>query len=148
MTALAINHDALKGGTHPTRAVILELLDAAADTPDPRRTPKQFAQAAGIDVATISHHVKMLVGYELIEPKGTTRRRGATVHFYTITPAGRTAHRAARTAAGESRLLAGLDSAIALAEHLSAYAPDGERARYAKQIADLRAIANGEWRAP
>jgi hypothetical protein len=38
--------------------------------------------------------------------------------------------------------VAGFSDAISLAEHLSAYAPDHERARFAKEIAELRSMRN------
>jgi DNA-binding PadR family transcriptional regulator len=108
MTATAINHDALKGATHPLRSRFLELFDRA----DGDLTPKGLAEETGAPLGLSAYHVRMLAMYGLVEHTRSEPRRGALQHFYTITDAGRTARRAARAATGGTNECVGISPKV------------------------------------
>lgn len=85
MTALAINHDALKGATHPIRARFLAILAEATEP----MMPTELAEQIGCPLGVGSYHVRMLQKYALVDLDHVEPRRGALAHFYVITAAGR-----------------------------------------------------------
>jgi DNA-binding transcriptional ArsR family regulator len=63
---------------HPMQVEILEAA-AARD----RLSPVQFRQS-GDSVSRVAYHFRALNKAGLLEPAGTTPRRGATEHFYRL----------------------------------------------------------------
>lgn len=72
----AIEDRLVRAAAHPVR---LQAFTILAERP---ASPKQIEQEIGVDVGTISYHVKVLKELELVELVDTAQRRGATEHFY------------------------------------------------------------------
>ena len=69
-----------KATLHPTQVQILEAT-ALSD----RLSPVQFCNHGG-DLARVAYHFRALRELGLLESAGTAKRRGATEHFYRISP--------------------------------------------------------------
>jgi DNA-binding transcriptional ArsR family regulator len=72
----AVEDRLVRAAAHPVR---LQAFTILAERP---ASPKQIEQEIGVDVGTISYHVKVLKELELVELVDTAQRRGATEHFY------------------------------------------------------------------
>jgi hypothetical protein len=68
---------------HPTQVEILEAL-ATVD----RLSPVQF-HGYGSSVSRVAYHFRALLKAQLLEPAGTSPRRGATEHFYRLSRSAR-----------------------------------------------------------
>jgi DNA-binding transcriptional ArsR family regulator len=62
--------------SHPTRRRILFILS------DRVASPRELAEATGVPLGRLSHHVRSLARSGLIELERTEQRRGAIEHFY------------------------------------------------------------------
>lgn len=62
--------------SHPTRRRILFILS------DRVASPREIAEATGVPLGRLSHHVRSLAKSGLIELERTEQRRGAIEHFY------------------------------------------------------------------
>lgn len=48
-------------------------------------SPKEIAEALGLDVRTVAYHVRVLRELDCVELVETQQRRGATEHIYRVT---------------------------------------------------------------
>lgn len=80
--------DPYKALGHPIRRQILQRLQAQEEAPAPKSSlsPNQLAGLTGVGLSTIAYHVRVLRTCEAVKLTGTKPRRGATEHFYRLTP--------------------------------------------------------------
>lgn len=121
MTALAINHDALKGATHPIRARFLEILAEATEALSPTELSLQVDCPIGLG----AYHVRMLHQYGLVTLERTEPRRGALQHFYAITAAGRVSCGAIAAAGDDGDAIQGVITAARALDQLFDPQPRG-----------------------
>lgn len=74
---------------HPLRIAILREL-----SPDSSASPAALARNLSAPIGQVAYHVQQLLGAGLLEPAGTTQRRGAIEHHYRVSAAGRAARKA------------------------------------------------------
>lgn len=74
---------------HPTQLAIVRELDGVV------RSPRQIANAIGVELSTVSHHVRMLAHRRAIVLVREQRRRGGMQHFYALATDERDVDRAA-----------------------------------------------------
>lgn len=67
---------------HPTRVAVLRLLKGHT------LTPSLLSKKLGLPLSNVTYHVGYLEEHECLKMVRTKRVRGATAHFYEITPTG------------------------------------------------------------
>jgi DNA-binding transcriptional ArsR family regulator len=72
----------IKALAHPARLDALRIFNERAQA-----SPNEVAQAMGVDVNYLAHHIRVLRDCGCIELVDTAQRRGATEHFYAATEA-------------------------------------------------------------
>ncbi len=70
----------IKALGHPMRLDALRLFNERAQA-----SPKEIAREMGVEVGTLSHHIRVLNECGCLELVDTVQRRGATEHFYRAT---------------------------------------------------------------
>ena len=64
---------------HPTRVALLRELDSMGEA-----SPRILAERLDQPLGRVSYHVRTLRGWDLLELRGTTARRGALEHHYRL----------------------------------------------------------------
>lgn len=77
---VVIDQRLLKAMAHPTRLLILDILDRGPTSP-----VQITRQLEGVSLNLVSHHIKVLRDLGIIELIDTVKKRGATEHIYRTT---------------------------------------------------------------